>query len=287
MIEELKILLAKEIKNTKTLNSLDDIYIRNKLEKFILTNGDIFKKLRVHIEKKGLENIEKNKIFKEIVKLVRDELRIVYGSFLTDDFHKREKMLDGITKEDIDALLRFHKSTKERVNFYEEVYSKIFEWYKPEKIADVACGLNPLSYFFIERVLKKKPFYFASDLSSIDMEFIEKFFDKFKIKGVAKAYDVTDLSILTDSEFQNCDLVFLFKALDSFEQVKKNISKELLEGISANHIVISFPTKSLIAKKQFKMEKRNWLFNFLNKEGWNYEIFEVENELFILIKKTK
>jgi len=36
----------------------------------------------------------------------------------------------------------------------------------------------------------------------------------------------------------------------------------------------------------FKIEKRNWLFNFLDKKGWNYQTFEVENELFILINKN-
>ena len=91
---------------------------------------------------------------------------------------------------------------------------------------------------------------------------------------------------MEDKGFQECDLVFLFKALDSFEQIKKNVSKELLEGIDSKHIVVSFPTKSLISKKEFKIEKRNWLINFINKKEWKYEQFEVENEVFFLIRKT-
>ena len=118
------------------------------------------------------------------------------------------------------------------------------------------------------------------------MQFLNSYFKKFNINATAIPYDITNLKILQSNEFQSSDLVFLFKALDSFEQVKKNISKELLKGIKSNHIVVSFPTKSLISKKEFKIEKRNWLFNFLKKQNWDYEQFEVENELFILIRKN-
>jgi len=282
MQDDIKQILTIEIKNTKSLKTLDEKYVRQKLEKFILTYGDVFKKLKKQIEKKGQDNIEKNKYFKEIVKRVRDELRVVYGSFLTNDFSKKEKLLEN--QDDIEELLKIHKSTKERIEFYDEIYDKIFEWYKPKKIADLACGLNPLSYFKIKEITGDTE-YFASDLSSEDMSFLQLFFDKFKIKGQAKAYDIINLEVLEDDGFQKSDLVFLFKALDSFETVKKNISKQLLEGIKAQKIVVSFPTKSLISKIEFKRERRNWFYNFLNKKGWEYQEFEVDNELFLLIDK--
>lgn len=284
MINELKSLLTNEIKNTKSLDTLDFDYVNSKLNKFILTYGDVFKKLKKQVEKKNtLENIEKNKYFKEIVKRVRDELRIVYGSFLTNDFNKKEKFLED--KENIENVMAVHKSTKERLEFYDEIYEKIFNWYMPKKIADLACGLNPLSYFKIKDKIDDVE-YFASDLSTQDMNFLQFFFDEFNINGCAKSYDITTLEILKDKDFQSSDLVFLFKALDSFESVKKNISKELLEGIEAKKIVVSFPTKSLMSKIEFKKERRNWFYNFLNKKNWEYEEFEVDNEMFILISKN-
>lgn len=293
---ELKELLVKEILDTKILRGLDKNYVSSKLDKFILTYGDVFKKLRLQVEKKGTIGIEKNKYFKEIVKRVRSELNIIYGSFLSNDFFK--KKIDS----DVDDLLQLHKSTKERFEFYDEIYSNIFRWYvqskskdfqesseqfqkTPKKIADLACGLNPLSYFFVKEYFDDVE-YFSSDLSNFDMGFVQEFFDKNKINGVARAYDITDMKIFEDSDFLESDLVFLFKALDSFEEVRKNISKEILEKIPAKHIVVSFPTRSLQSKREFKIEKRNWLFNFLNKKGWEYEQFEVDNELFILISKN-
>ena len=109
MEEKLKNILAEEIKNTKTLNSLNQDYIKNKLEKYLLTYGQDFKKLKIIASKKGLDKIEKNKIFKLIVKAVRDELRVVYGSFLTNDFFTRD------INESTDELFKCHKSTKERM----------------------------------------------------------------------------------------------------------------------------------------------------------------------------
>ena len=279
MSDDLKKVLARNIKDTRSLRNLDLVYVEEKLDKFVLTYGDVFKKLRVYVEKKGLDGVEKSKPFKEIVKRVRDELRVVYGSFLTNDFCKKRLPAN---EDEIVEVLKTHKSTKERLEFYDEIYSRIFSWYRPQKIGDLCCGLNPLSYFFMNIECD----YFASDLSSKDMKFIEEFFDRFEIRGTARAYDLSKADIFLDDDFCKCDLVFLFKALDSLEEVKKNVSKDLLRGICAKHIVVSFPTKSLCSKKGFRIERRNWLFNFLEKMGWKYEKFEMENELFILIDKS-
>lgn len=281
--EKLNQLLLNEIKSKKQIENLDNKFIEEKITKFLLTNGNIRKKLETEFQTKQ-EKITKSKTFKEIVKKIREEIGIVYGSFLTKDFTKKEKLLQN--KTETEKLLMLHKSTRERTDFYTEIYKKIFEWYKPKQIADLACGLNPLSYEYIVNELKTKPKYFASDLNPNDMNFLNKFFKQNKIDAVAKPYDITTLEILKDKDFQKCNLIFLFKALDSFEFVKKNISKDLLKGINAKHIVVSFPTKSLVSKQEFKIEKRNWLFNFLKKENWDYETFEIENELFLLINKN-
>ena len=286
MIQELKQLLNKNIKNTRNLKSLDEDYINSRLEKYILTYGNIFKQLKQQLEKKGLENIEKSTPFKKIVKDVRDDLRIIYGSFLTKDFPKLKNQNTDLSQANLNTLLKTHKSTKERIEYYNQIYSQIFNWYKPHKIADLACGLNPLTYPLIEKQLTYKPKYFASDLSKEDMNLLNNFFKNNNMDASAKDYDITNLEILKDKDLQESDMVFLFKALDSFEYIKRNISKTILENINAQHIVISFPTQSLIARKNFDIQKRNWIFNFINKKEWTYQTFETQNELFILLKKT-
>jgi len=287
MNQDLINLLLLEIKSKNQISELEDEYILNKLNSYFLTNGNIRKKLELeYIEKK--EKILKSKNFKEIVKIIRKDIGIVYGSFLTSDFTKKEKLLENTkSKEEILELLKLHKSTRERVNYYEEIYAQIFAWYMPKQgICDLACGLNPISYVIFESKFKKNFSFFTSDLNPKDMNYLNSFFKKFKLNGVAKSYDITLLNFLEDENFKTCDLVFLFKALDSFESAKKNISKEILEKLPQKHIVVSFPTKSLVSKEEFKIEKRNWLFNFIEKKGWNYEQFEVENEIFLLISKN-
>jgi len=291
---ELKKLLISQIHQGKNLENLDESYIENKLGKYFLREGSKRKKLEILFKKINGEltvanssvPLKKNKVFKKIVKEVRKEIGQVYGQFLTSDFKKRKKLLDECkTKEDALKLLKLHKSTRERIDFYDEIFENIFSWYKPKQIADLACGLGPIAYSIIETKLNYSPKYFASDLGTKDMNFLNSFFKKFKIDAIAKPYDITNLSILEEQNFQKADLVFLFKALDSFEEIKKNISKELLEKIPSKHIVVSFPTKSLVSKKNIKTNKRDWLVNFIEKQNWKLEQFKIDNELFFLINK--
>ncbi len=282
MNSNLNKLLCVEIKSKKQIEDLDDSFILEKVEKFFLTNGNIRKRLEVEFSEKG-EKVIKSKLFKEVLKNIRSEIGIVYGSFLTKDFNKKEKQI----KSDFEKLVMYHKSSRERSDYYNEIYSKIFSWYKPKfGICDLACGLNPISYLIIQNEFKLKLNYFVSDLNPSDMNFLNDFFKLNKINGIAKNYDLTNLKFLEDENLKKCDLVFLFKALDSFEFVKKDISKEILRKLPQKKIVVSFPTKSLVSKQEFKIEKRNWFFNFLEKEEWSYETFEVENELFLLISKN-
>ncbi len=319
MDQNLKEILIYQIQKGKNLNNLDIKFIEEKLNTFFLREGNLRKKIEIEYNKIQKKNngrltaangsfkkfknkflslseqvhevplkktLLKNKIFKEIVKKVRAEIGQVYTQFLTTNFKKKEKNLEDCkTKKDALQILKLHKSTKERINYYEKVYGKIFEWYKPKYIADLACGLNPISYSIIEEVLKYSPKYFASDLGIEDMNFLNIYFKKFKINGIAKNIEITNLGILKDKYFMKSDLIFLFKALDSFEEIKKNISKKLLEKIPAKNIVISFPTKSLISKKHIKINKRNWIINFIKKQNWKLEQFEVENEIFFLVEK--
>lgn len=278
--------LIEEIKSKSQIKDLENQFFEEKINKYFLTNGDKRKQLEQEYKKKQ-EKINKSKIFKEIVKEIREITGIIYGSFLTNEFSKKEKILKKIkTKEEVNTLLKLHKSTRERYNFYNEVYSKIFEKFSPQKIADFGCGLNPTSYFLIQKQLKYNPKYFATDLNPKDMDFLNQFFKKYKIDGIAKNYDLTNLYFLNEKELINCDLAFFFKSFDSLEEIKRGITKEILEKLPINNIIVSFPTKSLISKKEFKNKKKGWLKKIIDENNWKYEQFEVENEIFFLIKKS-
>lgn len=269
--------LIKEIKEKPQLQHLDDAFIEKHLHTYFLTNGNIRKK----IENRKLHS--KEKIVKEIVKEIRKNIGIVYGSYQTSQHKKKERYLK---EKNIKALLLCHKSTRERHEFYPLFYKKLLEWHIPRGIADIACGFNPISYIYFEEYSPVPQTYYVSDLNKDDMNLINDFFEEFQIKGQAITQDATKLEFLDDPNFVNKDTLFLLKALDSFEFDKKNSSKTLLEKVPQKYIVVSFPTKSLVSKKEVSLEKRNWFFTFLEKKSWTYSRFEIENEIFFFITKN-
>jgi len=288
--KELLELLIKEIKNKSQIKTLEDSYISIKLNKFFQTNGDIKNKINIEFSIKK-EKIIKSKEFKHILKNIREEIGKVYGCFLTNEFKKKEKILKKIIyRDEFNKLLKLHKSTRERLEYYPEIYSKIFSWFKEtntkiEKItiADIGCGLNPLSQIYIPKEIKIKN-YFCYDLNPSDMEFLNSCFNKFKLNSFANNSDLITLNILKEINFQKADLVFIFKVIDSLEKIKRNISKNLLKKIKSKNIVISFPNKSLVSKEEFKI-KRTWIKKFFEEMNWKFEEFKIENELFFLINK--
>lgn len=279
MKEKLVEFLTNEVLSKNQIGGLPPEYVKKKIILYFLREGSTRKKLEA-IE---LDKLRKNSLVKKVIKEIRSEIGEAYGQYLTQNFNKKEKFLELTDEEN---LLKAHKSSRERYDYYNEIYKKIFDWYKPKKITDLGCGLNPTSFNIIRRILEYSPEYVACDLNPKDMEFIVKYFNKYSIKGSAFAEDLVEMKFLDNQAIQSSDLVFLFKVIDSLERIKKNITKEILEKLKAKHIAISFPTKSLIAKKEFEV-RRNWLFKYLNKKNWECETFEVENEMFILTKKTQ
>ncbi|MFW5704506.1 MAG: hypothetical protein ACOCXG_01565 [Nanoarchaeota archaeon] len=280
-MREILELITKKLQENKNLNNLSKEFLKQKIKNYFLREGQKEKKLKLELERVGIEKLEKNKLFKQILKEIKTEINHQYTIFLTSDFSKKQKIIN------YEEILQTHKSSKERFPFYEEIYNKIFSWHKPKKIADLACGLNPISYILIENILNYKPKYFASDLAEKDMEFLNSFFEQNKIPGIAKAYDLTNENFLNEPELKDCDLIFLFKALDSIEEVKRHYSKILLEKLPAKHLVVSFPTKSIGSGKDFDIKKRNWFYKYLEKQKWQYQEFQVENEWFFLIEKKQ
>ncbi|MBU0472036.1 MAG: hypothetical protein KKF89_03040 [Nanoarchaeota archaeon] len=271
--------LIKDILLKKELKNLDYKIVQSELKKYFKKNEKIFLSLTKNSYNKRSSN------YKITIKDVRKKLREIYGVFIEEKYSKKEELLSKITAKNKDKILReilsLHKSSKERIPYYKKIYKKIFEiTKKPESILDLACGLNPLSYEW----LGCKPRYVASDISSKDLSFIQTFFNKIKIKGETERIDLTEnIDYIQKKKF---DICFLFKALDSIEARNRHASKKIIEKINSDWIVVSFSKVSLGGGKEIKKSKRNWFVNFLKKNNYHYEEFEIPNEYFIVVKKT-
>lgn len=219
---------------------------------------------------------KKEYIDQEKIKQTRDLLRKVFSAFTS------QKLLSPKDKNP-EWILKKHISTKERFQFYKEVYNKLLK--KEKIIFDLGAGVNGFSYKYFPYKTK----YIGVEAVGQLTDLMNTYFKKEKINAKAIHESLFNLEkiksiIKKESEKEN-KIIFLFKTLDSLEMVERNYSKKLLQELTplANKIVVSFATKSLIAKKKFKVN-RNWIINFIKEKFNIIEDFEIGGERYIVFK---
>ena len=268
--------VIKDIKNKKELRNLDDEFIKEKLDVYLQKN---------HLDlDKEFKQLKRSSSYKLMLKAIRKDLREVYGAFIKGK-PSLKKLVEALKKKNLNKtleehneILRTHQSTRERLQFYDDIYSKIFKEVKPKSILDLAAGLNPISFPYMNL---KGIYYIATELTKEDCRFLKEYFSLINIK-----HKVLQLDLLKDyKKIINikADLCFLLKTLDSLEKTRRNISKDILKSINAKDIIVSFSIKSLSGKKPIK--ERGWFYRILRELNLDYATFSTENELFFIIKK--
>lgn len=274
--------IVDDVKKKKTLSALDSSFVRQLILEYLDKNKKVKNLLESH------PRFQKAKEYKVMLKCLRKVLHDVYGVFkiskrsldALESYLKISKKIDNHALDIHSKILQSHKSTQERFPSYSPFYISLFRITgKPKVILDLACGLNPLSFPWMDL---KEVTYYAYELSPDDASFIQFYFDVMKnysgLDGKAFSADLLKLPPLP-----KCDVCFLFKALDSLECLKKGISFQLLKSIDAKFIVVSFPTRSISGKKRLK--ERSWFLNLLRDLNLSYKTIELENELFYVIEK--
>ncbi len=275
------------IKAKRELSTLDDKFVQEKIEKILQQNKKLKEKVK---NSKSFKEFSRSSEFEELKKLVRAELRSVYGVFDLDEKKGRGKLLDELEKRPHDAelikkLLLLHQSSKERISYYKEIYAKIFSITGvPRVVLDLGCGANPYSYAF----LGCKPLYLASDLPSTQLDDVKRFFQIEGIDGEVFPLDLVKhhdtLPVISNKDL--ADVAFLFKLLDTLEEAKRNISGKVLDSIPAKWLVVSFPTKSLGGGKTIKHERRAWFEKLVRRKAWAFEKFAIgDEEFYVVLKK--
>ena len=214
------------------------------------------------------------------LKLTRQFLRKVYSSFTS-------RKLLGIKDMEVDYVLGKHKSTKERLPYYEEVYGRIFEGIKGKEISviDLGAGVNGFSYGFFKN---KKINYVGVEAVGQLVELMNYFFKEEKIKAKAfhlSLFEIDEVKKLIKKQ-KKSRIVFLFKVIDSLEIVERNYSKKLLEGIVplVDKVVLSFATRSLGKRSKFNA-KRFWIKKFIDENFEVLDNFELGGEKYIVFKR--
>jgi len=306
--------LIEDIKDKKELRTLDEDFIKNKLEVFFKdrhheqSKEKFLKKLEAS---KTYKQFTKSREYKFLIKELRAELRKVYGVFILEGYNKRVGILErlkALSDEDKskdnpeymdlhNQLFSLHKSTKERMDHYEELYQTIFDkiedFEKESKILDsedkyifmdLACGMNPISSVLFSDKISK---YYASDISTEDCEFLKSYFDTTGLDVIIFPADLTEQKIFYKLEKIKVDICFIFKTLDGLERIKRNISADLLKSISTKYFAITFPTLSIGGLREIKEHRRLWFERVLDNLGWKYGKFTMGSELLYVVKKGK
>lgn len=227
-----------------------------------------------HFEKRQTNDEEK-------ARLTRELLHKVFGVFGS------KKLL--ITKDrDPEWALRKHISTRERFQYYKEVYERVLKGLgKKISILDLGAGVNGFSYKYFKEA------GFDADYTGIEsigqfVELVNNYFKNNKIKAKALHLSLFQLSEIKKliRKTKKPRVVFLFKTLDSLEMLKRDYSKELLSAISplADRVAVSFATESILKRKRF-MVKRKWITDFITEKFKIIDDFEIAGERYIVFTK--
>lgn len=275
--------LIKKIKQKKELSNIDDVICKEKLQQLLMQNKKL---LQFFSEAKSFDQIKKSKQVDRIIKSIRRELRAVYGIYQTPSAPKIRGYLAKLKKElktkQLEQTIPLHKkilalhlSSKERLALYPRFYKDIFAITgKPSSILDLACGLNPFSYPFMQL---KDLTYTAIELNKKDADIIQAYFNIVKIKGKAIALDIIKKSLKNYSS----DICFAFKL---FDLIPNKIIERIVTELKVKWIIASFPTKTITQARMVYI-RRGGFQRMLKRLGYSYKKVRYSNELVYIIKK--
>lgn len=275
------------------INDLENEFLKNikSSKKYKTLSEDIIiKEIKDYLRK----NPKISSVNKQSLKEIKSNLHRIYSSYQTKKKNKRNSYLEELKKaidnngslDNInDKLLRITLSTTERINDYKLLYDSIFQLTgKPKTITDIGCGLNPLS-FSLMRLGDLN--YYAYDIDTSDIEFLNKYFDIMKplgLNGHAEILDVKDIKKI--EQIPNSDIIFAWKLLDLISD--KNFSIETFIKIlmeKTDNLVISFATKTLTRKKMM-LQRRTGFEKMLERNNLHHNIIRTDNEIFYVIRKV-
>ncbi|MBL7059120.1 hypothetical protein ISS08_01585 [Candidatus Pacearchaeota archaeon] len=220
---------------------------------------------------------KKQYLDEEKIKLTRNFLRRIYVSFSS------VKLLN-LKDKNAEWVLKKHRSTKERFEYYPEIYKRIL--LKEKTIIDLGAGVNGFSYSYFKNKIK----YVATEAVGQLVDLMNFYFKRYKINAKAHHLSLFELEKTKEliKNISGSKVIFLFKVIDSLEMLEKNYSKKLLKEITplVERIVLSFATKSLGRRFRFSA-RRTWIISFIEENFTILDDFELGGERYISFKSRE
>ena len=226
-----------------------------------------------HFERREVSDEEK-------IRLTRELLHKVFGAF-------GSKKLLSIKEKNSEWVLGKHVSTRERIPYYSEIYTKVLGGTKGKiSIIDLGCGVNGFSCSYFKKLGFEVNYLGVEAVGQI-ADLANSYFKKQKIKGrveLLSLFEMDKIKMLVN-KMPKPKIVFLFKTIDSLEMLKRDYSKKLLLEITplVDKVVVSFATKSFNKRISFKA-KRTWILSFIEREFKIIKDFEAGGERYLLFE---
>ena len=225
---------------------------------------------------------------KKLLKSVRRKLHNIVAPYLGEpDYSKLTNRLSQIGNKSPDAtemrafcldVLSEHASTSERVPYLHAFYERIFKVTgKPGSILELACGLHPLSFPWMDLPLTTR--YHAYDIIQPRIDFINQFFNDLGLQPLAENRD-----ILVNPPQIHADLGLFLKEAHRFEKRQPGCNRDFWASLDVDTLAVSLPTQNLSGTHSLLDQHRHLVYGNLPPE---YPIKEIlfEDEIVFLIEK--
>jgi 16S rRNA (guanine(1405)-N(7))-methyltransferase len=238
----------------------------------------------------GAREMTRRRSLKEAVKATKNALHQVGGAYqprpidyaaeLTALRQARAAENAAVWRLACADVMGWHSSTRERLAILDRFYATALAGLGPiRSVLDLACGLNPLAIPWMP--LAEGAEYYACDIYADMVGFLNECLALAGAPGEAQVVDVT--RACTD---RRVDLALLLKSLPCLEQIDGAIGPRLLERLNADHILVSFPTRSLGGRSKGMVENYEARFReMVVGRGWRVRRFEYVSELAFLVSR--
>lgn len=238
----------------------------------------------------GARELANRRNFKEAVKATKNKLHQVGGAYLggRPDYAAWLAQLRAAYQSGDQAtfcracaaVMGHHASTRERLPILDTFYATILASLPPiRSVLDVACGLNPLAIPWMR--LPTDVEYYACDIYRDMVDFVAGFLALIGIRGSAEVCD-----LIHTRPARRVDLALVLKTIPCLEQIDKSAGQRLLETLNADHLLVSFPARSLGGRdKGMPVNYEEHFRELVAGKGWTVHRFEFATELAFLVSK--
>lgn len=234
------------------------------------------------------EAVAQHKKPKLAVKAVRKRLHGIMAPYLGDpDYETAAAQLTAAYQSGDEKQIRAacwhslyaHLSTRERLPIMEQFYHQVFQVTgRPERILDVACGLNPLAFPWMG--LPTTISYYAYDIHEPRITFLNQFF---ALQGLPLLARLQDVALHFPEE--EGDVALFLKELPRFERNYGGLGRSLMEALRVRYLVVSFPTVSTHGGRNLTERYRSFLRELTATTPWSIVEILFEGELVFCIDK--